>query len=373
MQNEDLHQYILNDIQTNGPIPFERFMQYALYAPGMGYYSAGSIKFGKAGDFVTAPEISPLFGASIANQAQQVLTEIGGGDVLEFGAGSGKLAYDVITSLQQQNCEVGHYYILEVSAELKQRQQAFIKEQAPHLYGKFTWLSRLDLDSFRGVIIANEVIDAMPVHLIKTIDGELKEAYVDWQEDQFVLLCGELSSAGIEETLARRHIQLPNDYLTEVNMFIDPWIKEVSRILQQGLVLLIDYGYPRQEYYHPDRSMGTVMCHYRHQAHPDPLINVGLQDITAHVDFTAIAEAAIAANLDVLGYSNQAGFLLGSGLMEMAQPEGIDEKQQYEINQQIKMLTLPSEMGELFKVMALGRDIDSELMGFELNDLRRML
>ena len=353
-----------------GSIPFHRYMDMALYAPGLGYYSAGSRKFGPAGDFVTAPEVSPLFSQCLARQCDQVLASVPG-DILEFGAGTGTMAADILLKLERMEALPARYRILELSAELQQRQHQTLQQKAPHLLGRIEWLSELP-EEFRGVVLANEVLDAMPVHRVQRRGGQWQELSVGWDGRRFCWQSASLTDARVRDRLKGLE-QLPEPYTTEVCTRAADWVAQLGAMLQEGLILLIDYGFPRHEYYHPERSQGTLMCHYRHRAHPDPFVYPGLQDITAHVDFTVVAEAALAAGLSVYGYTNQAMFLLASGL-EQAMDGVEDAEQQYRLAQQIKTLTLPSEMGELFKVMALGKGLsDLPLMGFALNDLRGKL
>jgi SAM-dependent MidA family methyltransferase len=366
-----MNKQLINLIRTEGTISFARYMELALYAPGLGYYSAGLQKFGIDGDFVTAPEISPLFGRCLARQCEQILHELNSpadipADILELGAGSGKMAADILNELAARDALPNRYYILEVSAYLKQRQQETL-QQYPDLYSRVQWLSALPAVPFTGIILANEVLDALPVHRFRIANNKILEAYVKWKNNQFAWQYDEPTSPSFPRTLS-----LPDGYTSEIHLTIPPLIHSLSNMLKQGAMIFIDYGFPRHEYYHPERNQGTLMCHFRHQAHPDPLINTGLQDITAHIDFTALAEAAMDAKLRVSGYTNQAAFLLGCGLMEMG--NGVsDLKQQLSISQHIQKLTQPHEMGELFKVMALTKNLDMALMGFSLYDQRQKL
>jgi SAM-dependent MidA family methyltransferase len=378
--SEQLQTVIRDEIvAANGLITFARFMELALYAPGLGYYAAGARKFGEAGDFVTAPEISPLFSQCLAQQCQQVLQTIGGGDILEFGAGTGAMASDVLLELERLNALPGHYFILELSADLQQRQQETLRRRAPHLFERIEWLSVLPAPGFKGVILANEVVDAMPVHLIRFEGEEAREGFVSWEDERFVWRDGPPSTPELQQCITTLQQSLDAEtfctgYTTEINLAQRGWISSLAELLEQGVALIIDYGFPRHEYYHPERACGTLMCHYRHRAHCDPLILAGLQDITAHVDFTALAEAALESGLEVLGYTGQAQFLLATGLGErLAAVDQNDTRRYLEITQQVKKLTLPNEMGELFKVLALGRGYDGMLNGFMLQDRRHTL
>ena len=355
--SEQLVRVIQHQIEQQGPITFAEFMQQALYAPGLGYYSAGARKFGREGDFITAPEISPLFSKCIANQCLQVLEELEKGDILEFGAGSGVMAADILQELADKNALPKHYYILELSADLRERQRQLLQQRLPDFIKRVIWLDHLP-SQFSGVMLANEVIDAMPVHRFKG----LQEYYIDWQQDKLCWILAEPSHQTVK--LAIKKLHLPPYYISEINLQVFGWLRSLSDCLQKGALLVLDYGFWRDEFYHPDRSMGTLMCHYCHRVHDDPFMLVGLQDITTHVDFTAIAEGGEKAGFKVAGYTNQAQFLLNCGIAEMAVAKMKDDRSRFEISQQIKLLTLPSEMGELFKVMGLVKEIDGDLIGF---------
>jgi len=362
---------------AGGVISFARYMELALYAPGLGYYAAGARKFGEGGDFVTAPELSPLFSRCLARQCLQVLDGLGTGAILEFGAGSGVMAADILAELERLGALPTAYHILELSAELRARQQQTLAARVPHLLERVVWLDRLP-DAFAGVVLANEVLDAMPVHRFCVEADQDFELYVGWEDGDFVWRRGPVSDGRVAARIvALRGLlgaELPERFESEINLAAEDWMRSVAAVLHSGMVLLIDYGYPRREYYHPQRVGGTLMCHYRQRAHPDPLILAGLQDITAHVDFTAVAEAAVETGLEVAGYTTQAHFLLACGLdTAMAEPAGDDLVRHMELTAQVKRLTLPSEMGELFKVLALTRGFDAPLLGFSLRDLRDRL
>jgi SAM-dependent MidA family methyltransferase len=369
--SQRLQALIVEEIANNGGhIGFDRFMELALYAPGLGYYSAGSSKFGEAGDFVTAPELSVMFSRCLANQCAEVVRRIGG-DILEFGAGSGVMAADILAELERLNSLPEHYYILEVSADLRQRQQQTIEEKIPQLSTRVTWLDALPTSGFCGVVLANEVLDAMPVHRFRIHEGEPHELHVVWDGKEFLLQEG-AADAALYESLKQLQSEfaLGEGYTSEINPRAEEWVRSLGTFLKRGVVLLIDYGFPRHEFYHSQRSEGTLMCHYRHRAHSDALQMVGLQDITTHVDFTAIGEAALDEGLDVRGYTNQAAFLIANGLTELLSQAGGDMKQQVTLSAQVKRLTMPGEMGELFKVMALSRGWEGGLQGFSLRDDR---
>ncbi|QBQ53758.1 class I SAM-dependent methyltransferase [Nitrosococcus wardiae] len=374
--SQKLQSFIREAIEQNGgQISFARFMELALYSPGLGYYMSGLHKLGASGDFTTAPELSPLFARCLSRQCQQILELLGSGDILEFGAGSGCMAADLLAELDNRGNLPEQYFILELSAELRQRQQQTLQQQVPHLASKVSWLDRLP-DNIQGLVLANEVCDAMPVHCFQLEDEHSWERHVGYEGDTFVWKKGPFSHARLKEraTEIRLLLKQVSHYTSEVNLAMESWVAEIAYRLQQGMLLIIDYGFPRKEYYHPDRTTGTLMCHYRHRAHPDPLILPGLQDITAHVDFTALAEAGHNSGLRVAGYCSQADFLLACGLDELAMAEiAAGGYHALETSNQIKRLTLPSEMGELFKILALTRGIDPPLLGFSLRDRRARL
>jgi len=361
--------------EQGGAVPFDRFMELALYAPGLGYYVAGSRKLGAEGDFVTAPEISPLFGRCLARQCVQVLEGTGGGDILEFGAGSGALARVLLEELDRLECLPGRYLILEPSPELRGRQQELLAGLEPGLAQRVQWLDRPP-QGLRGVVLANEVLDAMPVHRFRIDDGAVRELAVGWGDGGFVELAATASPAlaAAVRGLQEQGFILDDGYLSEINLRAGPWVEALGECLEAGAALLIDYGYPRREYYLPERSMGTLMCHYRHRAHPDPYRLVGLQDITAYVDFTAVAEAGGTAGMELAGYTSQANFLLACGLEKLlAESDPNDVAAHFQLVQGVKRLILPGEMGERFQVMALARGLDEPLLGFSLRDFRARL
>ena len=351
-------------------MPFADFMQLALYAPGEGYYSSGLQKLGKEGDFITAPELTPLFGKTLANQCQQILSTLQSPVIFEFGAGTGTLCVDILSHLADLNCLPESYCILEVSANLRQRQQELIQHKIPHLAQKVQWLEQWPETAFNGVVLANEVLDAMPVHRFMQTEEGIKESYITLNEHNELTEIFKSSQNQRLLTYISTQLNLKNlPYLSEVNLFLNDWILNIYHMLNQGAVLLIDYGFPRHEYYHPDRNQGTLMCHYRHHSHPSPLLHPGEQDITAHVDFTHVAEAGQQAGFHIAGYTNQASFLLANGLLSLVYMLE-SEHEQFQAKQAIKQLTQPSEMGELFKVIALTKNLDLDLNGFQLQDKR---
>lgn len=359
---------------ADGALPFDQFMQAALYTPGLGYYTAGLQKFGAEGDFVTAPELSGLFSRCLARQCAEVMRPLGHSDILEAGAGSGIMAATLLDELARGDCLPDAYFILELSPELRQRQQQTLTEQVPNLLPRVRWLDELPQAGFRGVVLGNEVLDAMPVKRFRIEHGEVSELCVGLRDGRFAWC-----SCAPDEEL-RRTVKLIEQgtgsrfvegYVSEVNLAAQAWITSIANLLDAGMLLLIDYGFPRHEFYHAQRSEGTLMCHYRHRAHADPFRFVGLQDITAHVDFTAVAEAGTDAGLDLLGFTTQAHFLLGLGIEQLL--ADADEDRRITLAQQLKQLVLPSEMGELFKVLALGKRVKLPLSGFSLQDHRGRL
>jgi SAM-dependent MidA family methyltransferase len=354
--------------KEGGWISFARFMELVLYAPGLGYYSGGAHKFGAAGDFVTAPEMTPAFAQTLATQAVQVMNE-SQPHILEVGAGSGRLAADLLAELAQRESLPERYAILELSGELRERQRQTLAATVPALLPRVDWLDRLPA-RFDGLVLANELLDAMPVHLVRWLPDSIVERGVAFDEQRFIW--EDRSATGALHTRAKSLATegVPqDDYLSEIGLAAAAWTASWGTILGRGALLLIDYGFPRREFYHPQRSTGTVMCHYRHHAHPDPFYLPGLQDITAHVDFTAIAEAGTEAGLDFLGYTTQAQFLFNCGLTEVLSRTPADDPRRYlPLANAAQKLISPAEMGELFKVIALGRGISAPLLGFIAGD-----
>ncbi|HKB82205.1 MAG TPA: SAM-dependent methyltransferase [Burkholderiales bacterium] len=368
--SDRLTQSIRREIDAAGGwIGFARFMELALYAPGLGYYVAGAAKLGAEGDFVTAPEISPLFGRTLARQIAQLL-ERSGGQVLELGAGSGTMAADVLGELQNIDRLPRRYQILETSPQLVERQRQTLQRRQPALKERVEWISALP-ELFDGVVIANEVLDALPVHVVAWRKQGLFERGVSWK-DGFVwserfLPPGTLRSAAGQ-------IAAGAEYVSEISVLAPALVRSLAAALRKGALLLIDYGFGRREYYHPQRAQGTLMCHYRHRAHDDAFFLPGLQDLTAHVDFTAVAEAGIDAGMKILGYTTQAQFLVNSGITQLLEQQSADQgSSRIALTAGVQKLLSPAEMGELFKVIALGRGIDGALIGFASGDKSRLL
>ena len=375
---------IQNEIAASGGwISFARYMELALYAPGLGYYTAGAHKFGEAGDFITAPELSALFGRTLARQVRQIMAQ-SAPHILELGAGSGKLAVDMLAELEQLDGLPVSYSILEVSADLRERQRAQVAQRLPHLLDRVQWLDALP-EKFSGAVFANEVLDALPVHLVHWHSppspsgggaggggmllferGVVNEgAGFAWQER-------DISDAALRD--AAQKIVVADDYLSEICLAARGLIQSLASRLDIGALLFIDYGFGAREFYHPQRDKGTLMCHYRHHAHDDPFYLPGLQDITAHVNFTDIGETGIDAGLELTGYTNQAFFLINGGITDLLaqhQPENV--RDYLPLSGQLQKLTSPAEMGDLFKVIALGKKLANPLTGFARGDLSRAL
>lgn len=372
-----LSQRLRGEMAASGPVSFAHFMQRALYEPGLGYYSAGLHKLGASGDFVTAPELGRLFAGCLARQVGEVAGTLPRYDILEIGAGTGKLAADLLRSLPPEHLPE-RYRILETSADLRRVQREHICAELPGESGRVSWLDGPPTDDWQGVLIANEVIDALPAERFRIAAPGVEQMAVSMQGDGFEWAFrpapGELEAAvrAIEAGLGRR---LPVGYRSEIRLQLPAWLRGLTHAMRSGLALFIDYGYPRGEYYLPERSDGTVMCHYRHHAHDDVFFWPGLQDITAWVDFTALAEAADDCGLDVLGYCSQAMFLLGCGLDAVLAEQGADSGDGgFALAAEARQLTLPAMMGERFGVMGLGRNLAGpQPAGFSLQDLRYRL
>ena len=349
-------------------------MHHALYEPAMGYYSAGSTKFGEAGDFTTAPETSPLFGACLGRQIGLLFQQTGMNTLLELGAGTGKLAAEVLSQLHSTKQLPKSYYILEVSADLRQRQKTTLEQMVPELVDRVVWWDSLPSNPLSVVVIANEVLDALPVERFQLDEyGVIQNLGVTWKNrfqdamrpaSGLLLNCVRKIRDGVNEPW-------PSGYTSEVCLGLAPWLTSVLECVQQGIVLIMDYGLTQREYYLPDRNAGTLMCYYRHRVNDDPYQFVGLQDITAWVDFSHVAQVAETVGLNVAGFTTQAHFLLslGSEIFQQAVTQN-DQKNRVEAIQQIKTLTMPGEMGERFKVMALSRDVDITMDAFLLRDFR---
>jgi SAM-dependent MidA family methyltransferase len=414
--SDQLSALIAQEIATAGGwISFARYMELALYAPGLGYYSAGSRKLGESGDFVTAPEMSPLFARCIALQLAQLHGD-GLRTVLEIGSGSGALAAELLLEMEALGCAPERYLILELSGDLRERQQQTIAQRAPALLERVQWLDVLPMQ-FDGVILANEVLDATPAHWVRTTENGIEESGVALSDSAdrsgsqspplsrlgagegrgegrgstrppapaqphtptlsphtgrgggVVKLCRRPRLATEELLAAAASLDLPPHYETEINLTARALVTSLAHLLTRGVMLFIDYGFPAREFYHPQRNQGTLMCHYRHHAHDDPFAFVGLQDITTHVDFSAIAAAALEGGAGLLGYTTQANFLINCGITELLSAIPASDTRAYApLAAQAQKLLSPAEMGELFKVIALGKNLDAPLLGFSRGD-----
>lgn len=376
--SQRLHFRICQEINSQGgSISFARFMELALYEPGLGYYTAGARKFGKEGDFTTAPEITSVYSRCIARQCEQILNELGSGSILELGPGTGIMACDILKELEQHDSLPDQYLMLDTSADLRARQQQSIRQYVPHLEERIRWLDTLPAMGINGVIIANEVLDAIPVNRIYVNEDSVDELSVGVDRDQFTWVHNMIEEelhTEVEEIFKFLGNRLQTGYVSEINIRIKPWLNSLAEILERGVMLFIDYGYPRREYYHPQRNDGTLVCHYRHRMHSNPFLYPGLQDITASVDFTQIAEIASDAGLHVSGYTTQAHFLMGCGLDKLLDGKDLmDSTENIELARQVKMLTVPGEMGERYKAIALTKNMNILLTGFQFIDHRTKL
>jgi SAM-dependent MidA family methyltransferase len=353
-----------------GWVSFARYMELALYAPGLGYYMAGARKLGRDGDFVTAPEISELFGQTLAAQVAEVLAGAGG-DVLEIGAGSGALAATLLAELERRGSLPARYLILELSPDLRARSRDTLAARVPHLLERVAWLNQLP-PRLTGCVIGNEVLDAMPVSVVRRDGDALQEMGVALDNESFVWKPQALSPR-LQAVIDSGCLPAAQ-YTTEFQVVAQGFVRSVSTMIERGAALFIDYGFPRREYYHPQRAEGTLMCHYRHRAHDDPFFLPGLQDITSHIDFTAMAEAALDGGTEILGYTTQAHFLVNCGITQLLARTSVDNTVAYApLAGQVGRLTSPAEMGELFKVIAFGRGMPQPLLGFAGGDKRHTL
>jgi SAM-dependent MidA family methyltransferase len=359
---------------AGGWLPFSRYMELALYAPGLGYYAAGAHKLGAGGDFVTAPELSPVFGRCLASQAGEVLAALGGGDVIEIGAGSGALAMEMLGELERQGRLPRRYLILETSPDLQQRQREALARLPRGLAARVGWLEGIPPEPLRGVLVANEVLDALPVERFRVGAAGVEALGVGLAAGRFALVARPADSA-LAAAVAALGIALAEGYESELCAVLAPWLASVTAPLEAGVALFLDYGYPRAEYYHPSRAGGTFACFHRQRRHDDPFVNVGLQDLTAWVDYTRLAEAALEAGLEVAGFTTQAHFLLANGFerhLEALRATLPADREPLAARAALR-LVLPTEMGERFKCMALARNYDAPLAGFALRDFTAAL
>lgn len=370
--SDKLLQLIFQTIEDHhGWLSFAEFMQMALYQPGLGYYSNGLSKIGEAGDFITAPEISPLFSKALGNHIADVLKQIPEADCLEFGAGSGQMAVDILLYLAEIDCLPKHYYIIEASAHLREVQHKKIDKELGYLKKIVIWLDQLPTE-FNGVILANEVCDAMPVHRVQIEKNQLLEIGVGLSHGNLEWQTQAITNPQLKARCEKIQPQLERfPYQTEIALQAPAWVSTIANLLNQGAIYLIDYGYEAKDYFHPVRNQGMLRSHYRHQAHNNPLILVGLQDITAHVDFTALAEAAYTEGLQVDGYQKQSDFLLAGDILTLSQLLSTNSFEQMQQAAALKRLLLPEQMGELFKVLSLSKGVT--LPRSKTGDLRHRL
>jgi len=376
-QSEALTALIRAEIAgAGGWLPFSRYMELALYAPGLGYYSGGATKFGRraedGSDFVTAPELSPLFAATLARPLAQALADSGTRDLMEFGAGTGKLAAGLLNAFAELGVPFERYTIVDLSGELRERQRATIEANAPALASKVKWLDALP-QAFDGVVIGNEVLDAMPVRLVVRKLGAWHERGVVAQNGRFAFddrpVARDPLVATIDAAIDEANDESFMEYVTETHEAAMAFTRTVCAMLTRGAAFFIDYGFPRREFYHAQRATGTLMCHYRHRAHADPFLYPGLQDITAHVEFTGIAEAGVETGADLLGFTSQARFLMNAGITDvLADLDPADVKRFLPAANAVQKLLSEAEMGELFKVIAFSRGIPGTLDAFATGD-----
>ena len=351
--------------EAGGYITFSRFMELALYSAKGGYYVSRLRKFGEQGDFITAPDLGNLFARCLARQIAEGLDALGLDEVLELGAGSGKLAMQLLRALFDLGCLPRRYAILEISAELKRRQLGLLRKEVPQYLDRIVWLDELPAQ-VDAVVIANEVVDALPVERFRIEHEQVRGLGVGVEDGRFVDVSYIVKGANWERI---HRLELTEGYQSEAGFQGQAWMRTLSERLHCGQIMIIDYGFPAHEYFHPQRRSGTLTCHYRHRVHADPYIYVGLQDITAHVDFTGLARCAVDSGLSLLGFTTKASFLLSLGILDIVEPDMLgNTTDAIKLSQQVKKLTLPSEMGELFKVMIVGTQSGQVLTGFRQAD-----
>lgn len=351
----------------DGWMPFSRYMELALYAPGLGYYTAGSRKFGEGGDFVTAPELTPLFAQTLARQLAELLPQTAG-HIVEFGAGSGRLAADLLLALHELGCEPASYSIVDLSPDLIERQRATIASLPPALAAKVRWLPTLP-DSVDGILLGNEVLDAMPVELVRrNADKQVQQRGVTVRDGALCFDDRDFADPQLAALADRLLPQIP-DYDSEISLANRAFIRTLAGVLARGAILMIDYGHSAGEYYHPERSMGTLLGHYRHHTVQDPFYLPGLMDLTTHVDFSAVAQSGIDTGLDLIGYTSQAQFLINAGITELLSfLDAANVKDYLPVAKAAQRLLSPQEMGETFKVIGFGKQVAIDWRGFSQGD-----
>ena len=362
----------VNDHQ--GWLSFYDFMNFVLYKPTLGYYSTGTHKIGLGGDFTTAPEISKLFGVAIANQLLPAIRKYKKPSILEIGAGSGKLAFDIINHLNNRNVELDYYYILEISGDLKERQKRTLSQLPKGIQVKIRWLDKVPEEGIEGAVIANEVIDALPFERFKIIDNDIVQIGITFKGSQLIEKERAASPAlreaikNIEHDIGR---SFDSGSVSEIRVDFEDWFKSINKGLKSGIALFIDYGYARKDYYSSEIDNGNMICHFQNKAHLDPYIYPGLQDISASVDFSLLADSAFNLGYQVELYCHQADFLMSADILESINSE-TDDEERIRMNQQIKQLFLPNIMGESFKCMLLSKECNIEHLE-AVKDLRYML
>ncbi len=366
--SRSLQHKITSQIKQKGVISFAEFMRMALYEPGLGYYSAGLTKLGPSGDFVTAPEMGQLFARCHAVCFAEVLPHLSAPTLFELGAGTGQFCVDVLQALEKLACLPERYAIFEVSADLKKVQLDVVAQLPSHLAKRVVWLESPPTESFEGIVFANEVIDALPVEVFRFEQGQYQRLMLGDEGGHLTEQWQDFDSELLQQ-LQQMDLQLESGYRSEFIPHLSSWMKSVTHNLSKGLVMMVDYGYGRPVFFHPQRSTGTLVCYQRHQANFNPYQDVGLQDITAFVDFTAVAEAMNAAGLDVVGFTTQAEFLISTKIEQWLDPEG-DYRQYFESVTEMKKLVMPDEMGDKFKTIAASKNLPLELSVFQDNRLQ---
>ena len=370
-----VREQLIQHINTrDGWISFEEFIDFVMYKPGLGYYSAGAEKIGHSGDFTTAPEISKLFGMALANQITPILDHYQSPSIIEIGAGTGKLAFDIMTQLNDYQVNFDRYYILELSADLKQRQQSMLSHLPTKTLNKIVWLDSIPVDSIDGVIIANEVIDALPFTRFKSQNGQVYELGISVEDNQLIeqpRLADEILSNTVDSIAKEIGMTFQDGYTSEIRINFGSWFRTIESMLSSGSIFFVDYGYSRQEYYDEERTNGSMICHYRNVAHEDPLSNLGIQDISASVDFSQLADVALQRNIEVGFFTSQSDFLINAEILGVIESV-IDEGLKMRLTQEVKQLLLPNQMGEVFKCMLLNKNINPD--NFDgIKDLRHTL
>ena len=365
--SEQLKTKIIQFIHSNqGWMSFDRFMDFALYDPELGYYTGALRKFGEKGDFVTASEISNFFAKTLCIQFKEIFQSVSR-SIIEIGAGSGQFALQVIQSLSSDHENINHYFILEISPSLRKQQYELLTKNLPsHLFSKIQWIDEIPKE-YEGIIFCNEFLDALPVELIKKDSGMYYQKGIGIENDLLVWKEKPIDDISYYEEIDLKN--LPDDYVAEYPLYIKNWLKKISQSLNKGIVFIIDYGFNQREYFHEQRSQGTLMCHFKHYAHDNPLIQVGIQDITTHVNFSYVAREASKLGLNITGFISQANFLINCGILNLLETINLEDRALYMKSvSEVQKLLSPSEMGDLFKVMTLEKNIDIDLLGLKQNN-----